>query len=305
MTSLRELKQLYEKGQNICEFLRNEQNLDSNTPEIIEIAYDLQTGSYTQAMSDPMIIRHKTAYTKTIAQRILQSCDSLTSVMEAGVGEATTLSGVLRHLREETNQPRLKGYGFDLSWSRLSYAKKWLIREGLDHVEMCCGDLLSIPFCDSSIDVVYTSHSVEPNGGNEEPILRELYRVARKYLILCEPGYELGDDIAKARMDHHGYCKGLPAISRELGFDVLDHHLIDCSAIPENPSAITIIQKHGESSSTSSSVFACPKTHTPLVPGDGVLYSRESLTAYPIVAGIPCLRSENGILASRYEDIER
>ena len=32
----------------------------------------------------------------------------------------------------------------------------------------------------------YTLHSIEPNGGNEKPILQELYRVARKFLILLE-----------------------------------------------------------------------------------------------------------------------
>ncbi|TWT53723.1 Methyltransferase domain protein [Rubripirellula amarantea] len=305
MTSLRELKQLYEQGQNICEYLRRELNVSTNTPEIIEIAYDLQTGSYTRAMSDPVIIKHKTAYTATIAGQILKHCPTLSSVMEAGVGEATTLSGVISLLRMEAGHESLQGYGFDLSWSRLSYARRWLTENNIDQVDLCCGDLLNIPFCDNSIDVVYTSHSVEPNGGNEEPILRELYRVARKYVILCEPGYELGDDVAKARMDHHGYCKNLPGISRELGYDVVDHHLIDCSAIPQNPSAITVIRKPQADSGVSDSVFACPKTRTPLVAGEGVLYSPESLTAYPIVGGIPCLRSENGILASRYEEVAK
>ena len=263
-------------------------------------------------MSDPVIAEHKIKYTQTIAEKILQYAQPH-SVLEAGVGEATTLSGVLNRLRDQSSNPSLKGFGFDLSWSRVSYAKRWLAEQGLDQVQLCCGDLLNIPFRDNSVDVVYTSHSIEPNGGKEDPILRELYRVARRYLILCEPGYELADQKAKARMDHHGYCKNLPGVAKSLGYEVTEHSLITCSATPINPSAITVIKKADHMSTgdrktadakdSGVNVFACPKTHTPLVQGDGVLYSPESLTAYPIIGGIPCLRTENGVLASRYEEL--
>ena len=33
-------------------------------------------------------------------------------------------------------------------------------------------------------DVVFTNHALEPNGGNEEIILKELLRIANKYVIL-------------------------------------------------------------------------------------------------------------------------
>lgn len=51
-----------------------------------------------------------------------------------------------------------------------------------------------MPLKDNSIDIVYTSHSIEPNGGREEEALEELYRVANKYLILLEPDYELANE---------------------------------------------------------------------------------------------------------------
>jgi SAM-dependent methyltransferase len=308
MTSLRELKSLYEQGQNITEFLRQERNTPSNTPEIIEIAYDLQTGSYINAMSDPAMAKHKLEYSISIANQIL-AYDQPSSVLEAGVGEATTLSGVLQSLRKQISQPLVQGFGFDLSWSRVSYAKRWLAQQSLTQVELCCGDLLNIPFRDNSIDVVYTSHSIEPNGGNEEPILRELYRVARKYLILCEPGYELADATAKARMEQHGYCKNLPGISKSLGYEVLEHKLMPCSANPLNPSAITVVRKpqvndaKAGSAAEATEVFACPQSRTPLVAGEGEFFSPESLTAYPVIGGVPCLRIENGVLASRYEEL--
>jgi uncharacterized protein YbaR (Trm112 family) len=34
----------------------------------------------------------------------------------------------------------------------------------------------------------------------------------------------------------------------------------------------------------------------------GMLFSPEALVVYPIVGGIPCLRIQNGIFASKYEE---
>ena len=298
MTSPRQLKYLYEKGQNISSFLRHEMNQDHNTREIIEISYDLQTGSYISAMENKEMSKHKKEYSKEIARVILSLCEPK-SILEAGVGEATTLSGVLNNLDNELNS-----YGFDLSWSRVAYANKWLHKEGISRTVLCTGDLFHIPFLDDSIDVVYTSHSIEPNGGSEKPILRELYRVARKFLILLEPGYELANDKAKERMDVHGYCKNLKGISKSLGYNVLEHRLFPYTSNLENPTAITIIRKDGVGDiEISSDVLACPKYKTPLNNIGGMLFSPEALAVYPTVGGIHCLRIENGIFASKYEEV--
>lgn len=294
----RKLRSLYEEGGNISAILREEMSLDHNTREIIEISYDLQSGSYTASMSDEATASLTDAYSKEIAARILSLCKPDT-ILEAGVGEATTLSGVLKYIGKDVSS-----YGFDLSWSRIAYAKKWLQSNRINDTVLCTGDLLHIPFLDNSIDVVYTAHSIEPNGGNEEPILCELYRVTRKYLILLEPGFELATDEAKQRMMQHGYCKNLKGISESLGYQVLEHQLFPIYSNPLNPTAITIIKKEGKYE-TPSDLLGCPIFKTPLKMIGGMFYSPEALVVYPVVAGIPCLRPENGIIASKYEDIMR
>ncbi|MBC7949305.1 MAG: methyltransferase domain-containing protein [Chitinophagaceae bacterium] len=296
MTTPLQLKELYKQGRNISALLREEMGVQSNTREIIEIAYDMQTGSYISAMQNEDMAMCQEEYSKELANIILSLCRPM-SILEAGVGEATTFSGVLRHLGGE-----ISSYGFDLSWSRVAYAKNWLHSKGIVNSVLCSGDLFNIPFLDNSIDVVYTSHSIEPNGGNEEPILRELYRVARKYLILLEPGYELANDEARRRMDTHGYCKNLKGIASSLGYDVLDHKLFPFTPNPLNPTALTIIHKDKDGD-IPSSVLACPKLKTPLKEVGGMLYSPEALVVYPSIGGIPCLRIENGIIASKYEEV--
>lgn len=296
MLTPRTLQEYYHAGKNISEILRNEYNTVSNTAKIIEIAYDLQSGSYTEAMQNADVYTFKQLYSQTIAQIIL-SLDRPYSLMEAGIGEATTLSGVIKYM----GYP-LQSYGFDISWSRVAHAKKWLEHEKIFNYSLCTGDLLHIPFANDSIDVVYTSHSIEPNGGYEEPILKELYRVAKKYLILLEPGYELADSMAKERMDSHGYCKNLANIALSLGYDVIKHSLFPHAINPLNPTAITIIRKNNSSPEISQEVFACPKYKTPLEKINEVYFSPEALSVYPIIGDIPCLRIENSIFASKYKD---
>jgi uncharacterized protein YbaR (Trm112 family) len=291
----RELQALYEQGTNISALLREEQGLQRNTREIIEIAYELQTGSYTAAMQAVQMATHKSEYAREIANTIRALCQP-ESILEAGVGEATTLSGVLQHLGAD-----IDSFGFDLSWSRVAYAKRWLQSQGLTGATLCTGDLFHIPFADSSIDVVYTSHSIEPNGGGEEPILQELYRVSRKFLILLEPGFELAGAEARLRMESHGYCKDLNGKAKRLGLNVVKHELFPHAANPLNPTAITIIKKDS-ASARPAHILACPKFKTPLEAIGEMLFSPEALVVYPVVAGIPCLRIENGILASKYKE---
>ena len=291
----RELLDHYREGTNITRLLRERSGLDHNPPEAIEMAYDLQAGSYIDAMSDPQMSAHKSSYSEEIARNIL-SLKRPKSVLEAGVGEATTLSGVLEHLGE------VQAYGFDLSWSRIACARRWLSDQDAGPVTLCTGDLLAIPFADNSVDVVYTSHSIEPNGGKEAPILSELYRVARGYLILLEPAYELAGDEARKRMESHGYCRNLPHEVTRLGGEIIHHGLFPFSANPLNPTAITVVRKHGNNTA-SEHVLACPQFRTPLLDMGDMLFSPEALAVYPVIAGIPCLRQDNAVLASKFPEI--
>lgn len=296
-TTLRELKHLYEEGRNISEYLREQEHLDRNTAEVIEIAYELQTGSYIKSMADEEFAARKAQYSAEIARVVSLLC-SPSAILEAGVGEATTLAGVLDHFAAD-----VESYGFDLSWSRVAYGREWLRQRGHGRTILCTGNLFDIPFATDSIDVVYTSHSIEPNGGNEAEILKELYRVARRYLVLLEPGYELASPAARSRMEAHGYCRNLVGTAQELGCDVLEHRLFPFSANEMNPTALTIIRKK-ETDSSSPFVLACPRTKQRLEKRGEVLFSPEALVIYPVVAGIPCLRVENGILASRFNEVE-
>ncbi len=287
---LKKIKEVYDGGGNIIQYLKSIGKDDANSIEDILISYDFQSGSYIKHYSENPAYNDN--YCKAIAN-IINGIDHVHSLMEVGVGEATTLSTLVKHLQ---NRPAAI-LGFDISWSRLKFAKALLDDRGVNHVNLFTANLFEIPLLDNSIDVVYTSHSIEPNGGREEEALKELYRVTKKYLVLLEPSYEFASDEAKARMEKHRYVTQLYTMAKKLGYKIIEHRLFDYSANPLNPTGLMIIEKNAAGANTPDLV--CPISHSALEKhNDCLLYSKESFLAYPIIDGIPCLIKENSILAT-------
>lgn len=295
---LQKIKELYAKGENIIQYLKSIGKNEKNTIEDILISYDFQAGSYIQALQKNH--EYYNNYCGALAG-IINNLGQVNSLIEVGVGEATTLSTLIKKLKHKPADI----LGFDISWSRLKFAKKLLEEFHQNQVKLFTANLFEIPLKDNSIDIVYTSHSLEPNGGKETEALTELYRITNKYLILLEPSFELANDEAKARMKNHGYVTELMATAQKLGYHVLEHRLFDYSANPLNPTGLIIIEKRAKS--INKPTFVCPITHTDLAfYNNSILYSKESYLAYPIIDDIPCLLKENSILAAHlltnYED---
>lgn len=292
-----ELRAAFDRGENITELLRREATSSANSEEIIETAYDLQSGSYIAAMQEPSFRQQKVEYCKAIAQVLTTLLpQGGGAILEPGIGEGTTLSFVMQACADSFQC----FHGFDISWSRIAACRKWFKEQGTEDVFLSIASIFNTPYSDNSFDIVYTSHSLEPNGGREVPILQELYRIAARYLVLLEPGYELASQEAQQRMRRLGYVRNLAEHADTLGMNVTKHELFRHSANALNPTALTIIEKD-PSHPASIPQLACPKFGEPLRDNPDSLYSEGSMRAYPKVKGIPCLRVEDGILASHYD----
>ncbi len=292
----KDLKEAYLRGENIIDLLKFHSGSQFNTEEIIETSYDLQHGSYVKALNDPANYSHKVDYGASIAAEI-SSLTSVQSILEPGVGEGTTLSFVLKALRPEP----IQAHGFDISWSRIANCRKWLSDQHCNDPFLSLASILQTPYADNSFDVVYTSHTIEPNGGNELPILTELFRIASRYLILLEPGYELAGDEARERMRRLGYCTGLVGHAEALGMKVIKHELFPHTSNPLNPTAITVIAKN-PGAAPATPQLVCSRYLTPIRDEGDALISPDSLRAYPKIKGIPCLRPDDAIIASAYQE---
>lgn len=295
MISNERLLRRYEDGENVSRILRRDRGEWNES--MVELTYEVQTGQYTQNMLDPEKRQKRREFTQEIAKEI-KRVYTPESILEPGVGEATTLSGVLSYFEG------IQSFAFDLSWSRIAYARRWLASEGMAlGPTLFTASMFQIPLPENSIDVVYTAHAIEPNHGREIPLLEELYRVTKRYLILLEPAYDLANGTIRARMRHHNYCQQIKASIDDLGYTVLKHEIFSSIENELNPPAITIIEKKPEFESVPQLV--CPKHTTQLQKIGDFMYSQKALTVYPILDGIPCLRTDNGILASKFPEIMR
>jgi len=296
-----QLKEAYRKGENISNFLKTRLSLEKSNEFVIELSYDLQAGSYTKAMKNPLYRKEKERFSRYVGE-LISSLGRSSTVLEAGVGEATTLSGVISSI----GPGKRDYYGFDLSWSRTAYARKYLGRKRMENCSLFSASLMNIPLASNSMDVVYTAHSIEPNRGNEMKIIEELYRVAGKYLILIEPAYESAPPKIRKRFDFHSYCRGIVQTCRKLKYNIVSNELLPVKVTQDNLTEVTIIEKNPRSARKpfAGNPFCCPKYGTPLRKTGASMYSDDSMIAYPIIGGIPCLKIQNGVIASKLSEFE-
>ena len=289
------MRAAYARGENVMEYARQTAGELGNSPISTLIAYDLQAGTYIAgARANP---EARVRWCDQLACILNPYITKQSSVLEVGCGEATTLAGVLKRL---SNTPK-HAFGLDISWSRCAHGLTWLA-ENAASADLFVADFFEIPLEDSSIDVVYTSHSLEPNGGHEEAAIKELMRIARRAVVLVEPVYELADAEAQARMRAHGYVRNLKKTAEMLGATVRDYRLLDYCGNPLNPSGLVLIEKPAITSSESSNIqWRCPLTHSALVENAMGFYSPGTGVVYPVLGGIPLLRSSHAVVASSFE----
>jgi len=293
------MRSAYMRGDNAMAWARANTNEIGNSVVSTLVAYDLQAGSYVaNARVNPGFVN---TWCGQLASLIRPHVDTGDTVLEVGVGEVTTLSGVVKSLNSSVD---IDPFGFDVSWSRVKVAQKWASENDVD-ARFFVGDLFRIPLADNSIDVIYTSHSLEPNGGREVPAIKELLRVARKAVILVEPIYELAPEEAQKRMDEHGYVRNLKVTAEQLAAKVIEYGLLEQCINPLNPSGVVALVKTGiqaKKNVTSISfqgLWQCPLTGTPLKDDGDLFYAEQVGIAYPVLRGIPLLRAEHGVLASK------
>lgn len=290
------MRKAYKNGKNAMAFSRSymsDYSEGKNKTIATLVAYDLQSGSYVDGVRKNL--EYNGNWCRQVANLIEPVLPINGTILEVGVGEVTTLAGVLDELGGKVG----KALGFDISWSRIKVGKDWLTERG-QTAELFVGDLTHIPMADNSVDVVYSSHSLEPNGGNERSIISECLRVARSHVILVEPIYELATPTAQDRMRQHGYVQGLNKAATELDAKVLRFELLPVCSNSLNPSGVVVLQKqirldHGL---PTNECFQCPITRTPLVDLGDAYFAPEVGLAYPLLRDIPLLRPEHAVVAS-------
>ena len=297
LDDLKKIQKLYEDGENIISYLKNKYGKRYDINELVSISYDIQAGTYVEKFK--LNQKHERERGEAFS-KIFNQLGEFSVLLESGIGEGTSHASITSFLTH--NDYRL--LGFDISYSRIKYAKSFLSQQPtVKPHELFLGDYLHCPLADNSADIVYTVHSMEPSGGNEVAIIKELYRVAGKYLVLFEPSYELGSQVSRDHIDKHGYVKGLYKLAKELKLNVIEHKLLfDGNDLTHNNTAVIVIEKSKEPpmEKSADTEWACPVTKTYLEDMGDCFYSKNSFLLYPVVKSIPCLLPKNAIMASHF-----
>lgn len=294
---IEEMHEEYRKGENVMEIARNSPLLNNTNNHVTAtlIAYDLQSGSYIElAKKEPDFYNR---WCQQIASLLSPFIDSKSSVIEVGCGEATTLGGMLLYLKKDP----LQKLGFDISWSRINYGQKYLT-EINKSAKLFVADLFTIPLASNSIDVVYTSHSIEPNGGREKDAIMELLRVSRRWVVIVEPIYELASEEGRKRMEKHGYVRDLKKVAERCGVKIIDYRLLEHIGNNLNPSGVIILEKVQKSQSGLNNTieWRCPITGAILNDHGDAFLCNDMGIVYPVLRGIPLLRPEHAVVASSF-----
>lgn len=291
---LRPAVEAFREGRNVMEELRRLLGVDANDDRIVEISYDLQAGSYAQYVAANR--DYWNAYSGELARTLREIAQPGDTFLDVGTGEMTTLAGVmLAGLPQDCRM-----FGCDISFSRIRVGRGFLAdtlpAEALSRVDSFCGNLFHLPFLDSSVDIVWTSHALEPNGGKELEAVSELLRVARRYVVLFEPSYENNSDEGRQRMERLGYVRDLPGAVARAGGTVVAARALPVTSNPLNPTWALICRK--DTGAAAEGLWACPSTRLPMERLADCFFSPASRLAYPIIGGIPILRREQAVLAS-------
>lgn len=305
------IKELYERGINIQKYFKEIKGTKENDIDSILYSYDFQAGSYTRGYFDEVVMKDKwildgkkvdmtmKQVVELRSQYIAEELKALhaKTILEVGTGEATNLCDIVLRCDKE-----VQFSGLELSLSRLLYAQKFADMQKVD-IDFVCGNMFALPYENNSFDVVLLIHCLESNTGKEKEALKELLRVAGKYIILLEPSYELGNEETKRHIKKLDYISNLQQTLQELNLKVIKNEIFRISSL-DNNTAITIIEKDRgkiETQTTSDSVYACPKCKKNLNWHKEAYYCPECFSLYPVYHNIPILNPDNAVLCSKYE----
>lgn len=285
MYKLDTLKKLFKNKININKYLKKKTNLSEY--EIIKKSYDIQSGSY--------IKKYNYAKSKTILSQVIKEINSTSykSLMDFGCGELTNFYTLLSNIKTKNKLFIV----YDLSFTRILLGKKFLnkkriIKKKKIQLKYFSNNSIKIPLPDNSIDIVTSCHSLESNKVNGYKILKELWRISKKKLILLEPNNNLSNkftnkiskNLIDKRFKKHNYVLDLENKIKKITskYKIIDNKK---NFNPFNPASIFILEKNSNKNIKFN--FLNPKDNKDILKKKlDFYYSKKTGKIFPIVEDI-------------------
>jgi ubiquinone/menaquinone biosynthesis C-methylase UbiE len=294
-------KSVYENNENITSALKKHLGLKKNSYEIIEIAYDLQAGEYSKKAEVNQVFYNNRA--QEVFQFIDANIKHIESMLDVGSGELTMFARVARNMSFNSN---IKLFATDISLSRLVVGRKSLTPsfEIIKKINLVVADTAKLPFVTNGIDLIITDHSLEPNGGRLKELLRECFRVARRYCVFVEPSNALQSAEGLKRMESLGYIFDLEKNVVNLGGRIVARHTTVNNYNEMNKSEMLLVEVPRANLDKiyikDELPYAYPGTDYKLRRTGDLLVNEQSGFVFPILHNVPLLLEKNRILFSKF-----
>lgn len=278
-------RQALSEGRNMIETLTAETELSAL--ERIEIAYALQSGSYTASRDLPAAAAYRAEVQERLAGWLSQH--DCRSVLDLGAGEGTAWHGwstALDHLAL-----------VDLSLNRLSWAPANTAAAPVREITRIKGDIGAPPALERGFDAVVTMHAMEPNGPSAQSLVEAAASCAARLLVLFEPDYASAHPAMRARMEKHNYARDIFASARMLeGFSLIEEGALDHPVNPDNATRFIALVRTDAPAQAASGSLADPLSRRPLTPVEGGYRDAAGDFLYPALNGVACLAPGDGVL---------
>ena len=250
--------------------------------KIVNIVFDIQTKSYFSIYRKN--IKKIDYIVSPIIKILKENFPKSKSLMDCGCGELIKTSFLFKHLTYIKNF-----YANDISLNRLFLGKKFIKKIGIKRkINYFCSSMKNLPLKNNSIDVIFTSHAIEPNKSYDaEIIIRELFRVCNHGLCLHESHFQSADRNQKKRMNKYNYAKNIEKTLKKLNcrFKIIklnNHHN------NLNRASLFIVKKNKSSyKKNSSKPYIDVYSKDRLCNLKNFLYSKKSKKLYPVFDNIP------------------
>jgi len=281
----------FDAGENVVNTLVG--RFPDSKQEAIEIAYELQAGSYTANRDKPAALAYRREQHGILLNKVLPLAarQQDATLLDAGTGEGTGWYGF-----DFAKSSIGELHAVDISLRRLSYVKE-NVTQPPKRLSTVRADLRNLPYFPGSFDVVVTMHAVEPNGGSEREILDDLAALSSDMLCLFEPDFAAASPEGKDRMRKLGYALEIFETARALpGFEVVFERPLPSATNPLNPTSV-ICLKHKNAHP------AALRRKSPLADieladhGDHFAETGSGASAvFPVIGGIDCMRKSDAVM---------
>lgn len=242
------------------------------------------------------------AHYKWLANTIIEKdLKNISNLIEIGAGELTTISSLKTFFKNKN----INIHASELSWSRINLGQEFFRKRNIIFSSVSVASMLQLPYKDNSFDCVLTHYALEELSGYQEKAIRELIRISKRYVILIEASFELGNKYQKRKLFNRNWNLEIIPSIKSNNWNLIKHTLVPYCPDAYHHGAIHIIEKEAVDLDTSknkfkNNFFCCPSCKGEIEHVKSFFKCTRCSVVFPSLENIPVFLTDKGIIASKF-----